>query len=812
MGTTLRLVLIRQPILGASLLLGLLLGGAACGSGESEPEPSASSEAPTAPAPTPAPPAVDAVSKQEAPVPPKPDGPPLPPEPEANAVALEAGRVTVRTSSEVPEGGAAAAASDGVPSTAWTEGAVGDGVGEWIELSLGRKCTIWRLDVWNGVQVPSSDAVDPYTQNQRIQDIQVDLGDGNPFLFTLEDKRDPQSIPVGGKAAETIRLRIRSVYKAPQANTGLSEVSVYVSKADAEALAALPAAVLPPPAPPQELPVPVEKEPVEEPPKPTGPEPVAGVDRANMVMVDIPGGMYSMGAPDDWAQEFMDLCLDGPVESSCSPSTFSDLAPPHDVQISTFYLDRFEVSNGDYQRCVWDGRCQSPRFIKKEYLNRSDQPVVGVSWHDAVSFCSWAGKRLPTEAEWEYAARRNHQGRYSWGHQPPMSSMATYCDEECIDIEYSVSRRGSSPRRGPDSVNSHSNARTEDGLYNMAGNVWEWTADAYSSSAYRKFAGKRSVRNPVDSGRSHKVSRVAKGGSWSDSEIMLDARFRRSKRPDTRHNNLGFRCASSRGGGGLVRIPGGSFRRGIEEFEVQDLLAECQKDPVLKKCSFDTRFEDQTPQYSVELSPFRIDLFPTTVGMYREGFQQGLYKEAGSLNSPGFNADDQPITEVTWNGAKAYCQTQGKRLCTEAEWETAARGKDPEGFFPWGTKDITPNHAVFCFGDCAEIASRDRIKDPRFRPEPVLSRNLNVSGFGVYDMSGNVCEWTADKYVSRAYRKCAKKGCKDPTYRVRAKKEDIVVRGGSFNQGPTKVTATYRAYRRRNLKSTTMGFRCCQSL
>ncbi|MFH1765514.1 MAG: formylglycine-generating enzyme family protein [Gemmatimonadota bacterium] len=791
------------------LLVSLAIGIAGCKSSEPEPPVSEKAEVPT--------PAVPEKVATDATLAPQPEPLPTPPEPAipapgSDAEALDATRITVHTSSEVPQTGPASAISDGISSTAWMEGAVGDGVGEWVELNLGRRCTVWRLEVWNGVQAPATEAEDPFLLNQRVQDVQVDLGDGNPFLYTLEDRKDRQVIPIDGKAAETIRLRIRSVYKATRPNTGLSEVTVFVSKEDLaapEPTPAAPAVEVAAPA-PEEPPAPVEVPP-EAPPVPVGPEPVVGVDRSVMTMVDIPGGMYTMGAPADWAQEFMDLCLDGPVESSCAPSTFSDQVPAHEVRISTFYMDTFEVTNGNYQRCVQGGRCRPSKFSDKADLNGSNLPVVGVAWQDAVNFCGWAGRRLPTEAEWEYAARRGHWGRYPWGNQPPDGSLATYCDDECVAAEYSVAHRGSTPRRAPDPVNAHSNARTADGLYNMAGNVWEWTADAYNDATYRKLAGKRSVSDPVESGRSEKASRVVRGGGWSESPVMLDARFRRNKAPNRQEKSLGFRCASSGGGNGMTRIPGGTFMRGIDEMEVSNLLAECQQDSVLKKCSFDVRFKDQTPQCSVELSPFRIDLFPTTVRMYRECFQQGLCKEAGSLNQPGFNDDDQPITGVPWDGAKTYCEAQGKRLCTEAEWEAAARGKDPSGFFPWGSKDITPNHAVFCYGECAEIASRERGKDPRFRPEPVLSRKLNVSSFGVYDLSGNVCEWTADKYMANSYRKCAKKGCKDPTYRVKSKREDIVVRGGSFNQGPTKVTATYRGYRVRNLKNSALGFRCCQT-
>jgi len=772
-----------RGVKAAVVLFAAVYAWQGCNKEEAPPAPAPTAEQAAAPAPAAPPQEVKPAAPAPAPVAPKPEvtklAPPL---------------VTAQASSTLAGGGEAGALLDGNPATAWAEGAEGPGTGEWIEFKFALPCAVWRIEILNGSQAPAADGKDPYATNQRVQDLQVDLGDGNPSLSTLEDKKDVQTIDVGGKTTDHIRLRIRSAYSGTNADTALSEVAIFVAKADAEKLAA---------AQPPEPPKPVE------PPKPAGPEPVKGIDRAVMTMAEVPAGSYQMGAPVDWTQEFMDLCLDGPVESGCSTTMVSDLNPVHQVRISTFYMDAMEVSNSAYNQCVYAGACLPPKWVDEGELNGPSQPVVGVTWQDASGFCSWSGKRLPTEAEWEYAARRGHGGRYPWGVQLPDGSLATYCDQDCVDLDYNAQAKGQK-RKGPDTVDTHYNSRTQDGLYNMAGNVAEWTADAYNETIFQRFAKRGTVSDPVEQGRSMTVARVAKGGGWPDSPVFLDARFRRNKSWDTREKGLGFRCAGG-GGGGMVRVPGGTFTRGMELEEVQAWLTECQQDPVLKKCSFAVRFGDQLPQHPVTMSSYKIDLFPVTNRMYRQCVEQGACKEPGSTGTDGFNQDDQPVTELTWDAAKTYCEAQSKRLCTEAEFEVAARGKTPEGFFPWGTKDITPNHSVFCYGDCALIPTKDREKDPRFRPEAVLNRNLNVSAFGVYDLSGNVSEWTADKYVESAYRKCAKSGCTDPTYKVKAKREDIVVRGGSFNQGPTKVTATYRAYRVRPLKSTALGFRCCQS-
>jgi len=534
--------------------------------------------------------------------------------------------------------------------------------------------------------------------------------------------------------------------------------------------------------------------------------PVKGVDRKVMLMVDVPAGTYTVGASKRQAQEMIDLCLVGTVESACSDGLFSDQSPPHVADISSFYLDKTEVSNSAYRQCVFAGRCSEPGSWSRDNFSSGNQPVVDVEWGDAVAFCQWAGKRLPTEAEWEYAAYGRSGGRYAWGDEAPRAGLATYCDAACVRNEYTV-EDDPDRRRGPDPVWSNSSGASPDGVLNLSGNVWEWTADKYDKDYFVQLASRSPVRGPINYSDSSSARRVIKGAGWDDTPIYLDPRHRKARSPDAATRYLGFRCAANRPMSGMVRIPGGRFSRGRDEAALTALLEECMADAVLKKCSYGSRFADQVPTHRVTLSAFGIDAFPVTNGMYRKCHERGACKGEASLHLTGRSGEHQPVTLVKWDDAESYCESVGKRLCTEMEWEAAARG-DTGALYPWGTSDITPDHAVYCSGACESVPSKARLKDGSFRPAEILSKGLNKSPLGVYDMVGNVLEWTASKYVGRPFRKC-KGECKDPHKRVRKKKEKVVCKGGSYTDGPTKVTATYRAERYRNRGRENLGFRCC---
>lgn len=199
--------------------------------------------------------------------------------------------------------------------------------------------------------------------------------------------------------------------------------------------------------------------------------------------------------------------------------------PQHKVFLDAFWIDQTEVTNAQYHACVKEGACGSPHeldyFTDSKYNN---QPVIYISCDEAQTFCNWAEKRLPTEAEWEKAARGDDGRTYPWGNQKPNSSLVNYFDN----------------RKGSSDVGSYLSGASPYGVLDMAGNVWEWTADWYSPEYYKISP----VKNPTGPEAGDK--RIVRGGSWfSLTEIVVRTYFRKASLPENQNYTTGFRCAWS---------------------------------------------------------------------------------------------------------------------------------------------------------------------------------------------------------------------------------------------------------------------------
>jgi formylglycine-generating enzyme required for sulfatase activity len=199
-----------------------------------------------------------------------------------------------------------------------------------------------------------------------------------------------------------------------------------------------------------------------------------------------------------------------------------DERPVHTVWLDAFWIDQTEVTNAMYAKCVADGLCKSSRCADNIDFIGAGQPVVGVDWNDANSYCEWGGRRLPTEAEWEKAARGMLGRSYPWG--------------EGIDCD--KANYGSCKWKTVE-VGSYPDGASPYGALDMAGNAWEWVADWYGETYYL------SSPDRAPSGPSIGDSRVLRGGSWGNDGVYVRFSCRLWGAPDRWNCYNGFRCAVS---------------------------------------------------------------------------------------------------------------------------------------------------------------------------------------------------------------------------------------------------------------------------
>jgi formylglycine-generating enzyme required for sulfatase activity len=198
-----------------------------------------------------------------------------------------------------------------------------------------------------------------------------------------------------------------------------------------------------------------------------------------------------------------------------------DEHPQHTVYLDEYWIDRTEVTNAQYRWCVEAGACTAPVCETYDDAAKSDHPVVCVSWYDAQAYCKWAGRRLPTEAEWEKAARGTDGRAYPWGNDSPDCIKAQYggCAGDTVAV-------GTKPA-----------GVTPYGALDMAGNVWEWVTDWYDADIYAQLPRENpqgSVSGPT---------RVLRGGSWNFAADLIRVANRYWSMPDAGNVYFGFRCA-----------------------------------------------------------------------------------------------------------------------------------------------------------------------------------------------------------------------------------------------------------------------------
>lgn len=228
------------------------------------------------------------------------------------------------------------------------------------------------------------------------------------------------------------------------------------------------------------------------------------VGRDGAPLILIPSGSYIMGS--ERGQE--------------------DERPPHPVELDAFYIDQHEVTVSRYARFLQAER-PDPPFLWAQAVSggHGDKPVIGVSWYEAQEYCTWAGRRLPTEAEWEKAARSADQRTYPWGNGLPTrtytnAGQTRWAGYQTLGV-----------------VGSHPRGSSPYGVDDLSGNVWEWIADRYDADYYAHSP----VSNPT--GPDIGPLRVLRGGAWNNDAAAIRSANRAAYIPTARRNDVGFRCA-----------------------------------------------------------------------------------------------------------------------------------------------------------------------------------------------------------------------------------------------------------------------------
>ncbi|MFQ5616379.1 MAG: SUMF1/EgtB/PvdO family nonheme iron enzyme [Anaerolineales bacterium] len=260
-------------------------------------------------------------------------------------------------------------------------------------------------------------------------------------------------------------------------------------------------------------------------------------------MALVPAGSFAMGFDAGDALAICQTLYEPFTDSECSPDWFTDEDPVHSVFLDDYYIDLYEVANAQYAACVAAGQCSPPSstnsYTRNSYYGDREYdnyPVIYVSWEDANTYCTWREARLPTEAEWEKAARGPDSLTYPWGNEFD-GSLLNFCDANCTLSHANTNFDDGYADTAP--VGSYPGEASPYGLYDMAGNVWEWVADWYDSDYYDTL--ENGVENPT--GPSDGSSRVLRGGAWFNLGNVVRSASRGWNSPSITLSHFGFRCA-----------------------------------------------------------------------------------------------------------------------------------------------------------------------------------------------------------------------------------------------------------------------------
>ena len=232
-------------------------------------------------------------------------------------------------------------------------------------------------------------------------------------------------------------------------------------------------------------------------------------------MVRIPAGEFEMGN----RQSLLEL---NPADlMNTDRHALGPENPAHRVHLDDFDIDAHEVTNAEYMKFVQATGAKPPLSMKDADFSAPRQPVAGVSWKEANRYCEWAGKRLPTEAEWEKASRGKRPVEYPWGNETPVPARVNFNETLNKTAE----------------VGSYEEGKSDYGVYDLSGNVSEWVHD-WHLAEYYLFSPRENPRGPEKS-----QYKVIRGGSWRNNASDISLTYRNATVPSLRSKTLGFRCA-----------------------------------------------------------------------------------------------------------------------------------------------------------------------------------------------------------------------------------------------------------------------------
>jgi formylglycine-generating enzyme required for sulfatase activity len=230
-------------------------------------------------------------------------------------------------------------------------------------------------------------------------------------------------------------------------------------------------------------------------PTPTS-SPIEITDAKGVKMALVPAGEFTMGS-----------------------NKYNEEKPVHHFYVNDFYMDIYEVTNELYKACVTAGTCTEPGVtIRYDDLTYASHPVMYVDWNQAKAYCEWRGGRLPTEAEWEKAARGMGARTYPWG-EGLDAAFANYGTNVGDTTEVGIYEMGKSPY----------------GIYDMAGNVQEWVSSLFMNYPYNAGDGREDLTAPG--------MRIFRGGAWNESALLTRSASRVGSYPYAKNSGIGFRCA-----------------------------------------------------------------------------------------------------------------------------------------------------------------------------------------------------------------------------------------------------------------------------